>query len=208
MYHALVVGLGNPGRRYEKTRHNIGFMVAERFASDHGGGTWRAEHMSLACKIALRGNQVVVARPQTFMNNSGIAVRTLARFYQIPVESILVLSDDLDLPFGRLRLRANGSAGGHNGLRSIIAELGSQSFARLRIGSGRPEQGEPMDWVLSRFTPDEDPVVPVVLEAAALVTALAVTDGVLAAMNAVNGVTDIRDVGSAAVSVAPKPADG
>src|SRR6185437_1918758 len=130
----LVVGLGNPGRRYAPTRHNIGFRMVDRLAARPGALRWRAEHQAETCRIQVGGLPILVAKPQTFMNESGRAVKALLAHYKIASERLLVISDDLDLPFARLRLRARGSAGGHNGLRSINEELGTPDYARLRVG--------------------------------------------------------------------------
>ncbi|HWE61494.1 MAG TPA: aminoacyl-tRNA hydrolase [Chloroflexota bacterium] len=188
----LVVGLGNPGRKYARTRHNIGFMVVDTMASALAATSWRDERHALVARASVDGEVLLLARPQTFMNNSGIAVRELAGYYRVEPSEILVVSDDLDLPFGRLRLRPHGTAGGHNGLRSIIAQLGTQEFPRLKVGIGRPDRGEPLDWVLSPFAPDEERDLPIVLDAAAAVVKHALRDGLLAAMNECNGRADVR----------------
>jgi PTH1 family peptidyl-tRNA hydrolase len=182
----LVAGLGNPGDRYAQTRHNIGFMVVDRLAMMHGG-SWRSEHQALTCRLVIANRAVLLAKPQTFMNNSGSAVRSLASWYRVPPEHVVVVSDDLDLPVGRLRVRARGSAGGHNGLRSIIAELGSQEFPRIRLGIGRPATGEAIEWVLSPFMAGEQALVTEMIDAAVEAVETVVQEDVVAAMNRCNG---------------------
>ncbi len=145
----LVVGLGNPGKEYAKSKHNIGFMVLSSFAA--------AQKITFSRSVKFHGELIkltdaVLLRPKTFMNNSGISVRAVAAYYGIKQEDILVVSDDLDLPFGKIRLRERGSAGGHNGLKSIIEHLQSSEFKRLRIGIGRDDGQEVVDYVLDSFS--------------------------------------------------------
>ena len=153
----VVVGLGNPGTKYENTRHNAGFMVLDSMTEKLGVKVDRAKFHALYGDTIVGGVRVLFVKPQTFMNSSGIAVREVANYYKIPADHILIISDDITLPVGRMRLRKNGSAGGHNGLKSIIEELGSDAFPRLRIGVGeKPHPDYPLiDWVLSKFTDDE-----------------------------------------------------
>ena len=153
----LVVFLGNPGLRYEGTRHNAGFMAADAFARKQDIRINRARFRALTARCGIDGKQVLLMKPQTFMNLSGEAVGPAARFYRIPPERILVVSDDISLPVGSLRIRTKGSAGGHNGLKNIIAVLGTDEFPRIRIGVGSPPHPdyEMMDWVLSVFR-DQD----------------------------------------------------
>ncbi len=158
---ALIVGLGNPGREYAAHRHNIGFRVVEALASANGLSFSRQK--GFQARVAeghVAGQRVILAKPQTFMNLSGRAVGRLVRARGIKLERLLVVYDDLDLPLGRLRLRPEGGAGGHKGMRSIIDRLGSQAFARLRVGIGRPPgQMDPADYVLRPFREDEKPVL-------------------------------------------------
>ncbi|PPD58885.1 aminoacyl-tRNA hydrolase [Dehalogenimonas etheniformans] len=152
----LIVGLGNPGREYSGTRHNIGFAVLSELARKHGINFDKRCCHSRAGEGRIGEQLVVLAKPQTYMNLSGDAVAALARKYKIKPADILVVHDDLDLPLGKIRIRANGSAGGHNGLKSIIASIGSMDFGRLKIGIGRPEtpdsdRSEVIDHVLSDF---------------------------------------------------------
>ena len=146
----LAVFLGNPGPRYTGTRHNAGFLAADALAKDKGLSVTRLRFQALTARWDLNGQGVLVMKPQTYMNESGQAVGQAARFYKIPPERVLVVSDDINLPCGRLRVRAKGSAGGHNGLKSIIAHLGSEDFPRVRVGVGAPPHGgdEQINWVL------------------------------------------------------------
>ena len=155
----LVVFLGNPGLRYEGTRHNAGFMAADAFQRKHNVRINRARFRALTAQCSIGGDQVLLMKPQTYMNLSGEAVGQAARFYKIPPEHILVVSDDITLPVGSLRIRTKGSAGGHNGLKNIIEVLGTDAFPRIRIGVGTPPHPdyETIDWVLSVFR-DRDAV--------------------------------------------------
>jgi PTH1 family peptidyl-tRNA hydrolase len=151
----LIVGLGNPGTRYELTRHNVGFLAVDYFADEHGLSLAAEKWQAVYGRDLFAGSRVLLVKPQTFMNKSGEAVVRFANFYRIPVERILVIHDDLDLEVGRVKVVARGGAGGHNGIKSIISHLGTSDFARLKIGIGRPErndrgQGIPVDrYVLS-----------------------------------------------------------
>ena len=155
----LVVFLGNPGLRYEGTRHNAGFMAADAFAKKHGLDLTRARFRALTATCRIGDETVLLMKPQTYMNLSGEAVGQAARFYKIPPERILVVSDDISLPVGALRIRPGGSAGGHNGLKNIISVLGTEAFPRIRMGVGAPPHPdyEMLDWVLSAFH-DQDAV--------------------------------------------------
>ena len=148
----LAVFLGNPGPKYAGTRHNAGFLAADAFAKARGVSVNRLRYRALTGKWeANNGETVLVMKPQTYMNNSGEAVGQAARFFKIPADHVLVVADDISLPLGRLRVRTKGSAGGHNGLKSIIAHLGTDEFPRVKIGVGAPPSGgrEQIDWVLS-----------------------------------------------------------
>src|ERR671933_2453806 len=155
----LVVGLGNPGREYERNRHNVGRMVVDELARRHGG-SWRGKFSGQLADVRIDGHRVALLKPETYMNESGRAVAAAARFYKLAPESILVVHDDGDLDLGRLQVRRGGGLAGHNGLRSVAQHLGTPEFLRLRIGVGRPERGDPRplaDYVLSDFEPHEDP---------------------------------------------------
>lgn len=152
----LIVGLGNPGKEYEDTRHNIGFKVVDFFAKRMGIRVDRYKDQALIGEFSHGGEKVWVIKPQTFMNLSGQAVGSIARWYKVNPENILVIYDDLDLPIGKLRVRATGSAGGHNGIKSLIAHLQTEDIPRIRVGVGRPAAGmEAADYVLSGFLPTE-----------------------------------------------------
>ncbi|TDA63471.1 MAG: aminoacyl-tRNA hydrolase [Clostridia bacterium] len=160
----LIVGLGNPGRRYARTRHNAGFMAVDRLACSLGVQVRRRREGALVGEGSLEGEPVVLGKPQTFMNLSGQAVAALVARYQVPLSHLLVIHDDLDLPLGRLRLRGRGSSGGHLGVESVITELRTDSFCRLKIGIGRPGPEEDVvSYVLSPFRRAERPLVEAVL---------------------------------------------
>lgn len=183
----LVVGLGNPGAEYARTRHNVGFMVVDRLARDLGIEVNRVWLRSLIGLGYLKEKRIILAKPLTYMNRSGEAVGQLLRWYGLTPQDLLVISDDLDLPIGQLRLRRSGSSGGHRGLQSIIEQLGSRDFARLRIGIGRPPQGvEVVNWVLSEFLPEEVPAVEKAVADASLAVQVALAEGMEAAMNRFN----------------------
>ncbi len=149
----LIVFLGNPGPRYEFTRHNAGFMAAEAMAREKNLSINKLRFKSLTASCTIGGQAVLLMKPQTFMNLSGEAVRQAAAFYKVAPEHVLVISDEISLPIGKLRIRTKGSAGGHNGLKDIIAKLGTQDFPRIRIGVGAPPHPDydMADWVLSTF---------------------------------------------------------
>ncbi|HOM16808.1 MAG TPA: aminoacyl-tRNA hydrolase [Thermoguttaceae bacterium] len=156
----LIVGLGNPGARYEGTRHNVGFMVVEELGRRYGVGTERSGFSGLWREADLEGVRAFLLRPTTYMNCSGTSVQAAVGFYKLPLDQVLVICDDFHLPLGRLRVRASGSAGGQKGLQHIIQQLGSEEVARLRIGIGSvPEGWDATGFVLSRFTPEEEPIV-------------------------------------------------
>lgn len=155
----LVAGLGNPGREYERTRHNAGWLVVEELARRHDG-SWRSKFNGSLAEIRLDGAKLALVKPETYMNESGRSVGQAMRFFKVAPESLLVVHDDVDLDPGRLQARRGGGLAGHNGLRSLAQHLGTQDFLRLRIGIGRPGRGDPRpvkDWVLSPFAPEEDP---------------------------------------------------
>lgn len=182
----LVVGLGNPGREYEGTRHNVGFAVLERLATRRGLPAWafRSDWQTLATRGP--GGEFLV-KPQTFMNHSGRAVGATARFYKLPPESVLVVYDELALPLGRLRLRPDGSAGGHNGMQSILQTFNTPSVPRLRVGIGAVRGGAGMvGYVLGKFRPEEREDVALAVERAADAVEHALTHGLESAMNIYN----------------------
>jgi len=181
----LIVGLGNPGSDYADTRHNVGFWVADELAHRYGvkfrkSSAWRAQTAKVGGDA-----DVVLAQPLTFMNLSGWAVRDIAAYYRVPYGDVLVVMDDADLPLGKLRLRTSGSAGGHNGLKSIIQELGTEEFPRLRIGVGR-QAGELKDHVLGRFETHERESIDLAVKRAADAAEMFVKEGIAKAMNRFN----------------------
>lgn len=183
----LVVGLGNPGSRYRGTRHNIGAMAVEALAERHGFSFRKSKLLAETARGEIGGGATVLALPLTYMNDSGEAVSRLASFYKAPAERILVVGDEMDLPFGTLRLRASGSAGGHNGLRSIIQLLGTQGFPRLRIGVGRPgERRAAVGHVLGPFTKEQEVLLPRLLDVAGRAIESVVSRGVQQSMNEFN----------------------
>jgi PTH1 family peptidyl-tRNA hydrolase len=184
----LVVGLGNPGPQYAKTRHNIGFMVAELLAGRIGAPF--KVHKRSGAEIAtgrLGGRSVVLAKPRTFMNESGRQVGPLAKFYSVAPADVIVIHDELDIDFGRLRLKLGGGEGGHNGLRSVANALGTKDFQRVRIGIGRPPgRKDPAAFVLENFTAAERTEVPTICEQAADATELLIDAGLETAQNQVH----------------------
>jgi PTH1 family peptidyl-tRNA hydrolase len=179
----LVAGLGNPGPEYAETRHNIGFMVVDRLASQLGV-TWEKSSKTEACIAKV--DDLLLVKPLSFMNRSGFPLFAMAQFYKIPAEEILVVFDDFALPLGRLRLRPDGGTGGHNGLESIIVQFGTDRIARLRIGiGGAPAEGA-VDHVLGRFFEEEMPLVRSTTERAAEAVKCAIDNGLISAMNTFN----------------------
>ena len=180
----LIVGLGNPGRTYAHTRHNVGFDVLDIFAKRRKARIVGRQCRALVGSFDSHGEQIVLAKPQTFMNDSGDAVGQLARKYKLNPESVLVVFDDMDLPLGKIRIRPSGSSGGHKGMKSIISHLHSDNFPRMRIGIGR--QGEAIDHVLSRFNRKDRVIMDVTLEQAADALDMILEEGIEAAMNQYN----------------------
>ncbi|MEV0548352.1 aminoacyl-tRNA hydrolase [Nocardia salmonicida] len=182
---ALVVGLGNPGPEYERTRHNVGFLVADVLA-ERIGGRFAVHKKSGADLLQARldGRQILLAKPRTFMNLSGRPVAALAKFFSVPVDQVIVVHDELDLPFGTLKLKQGGGEGGHNGLRSISQALTTKEYLRTRIGIGRPPgRQDPADYVLKPFAAPERKEVPVIVEQAADAVELLLKVGLEAAQN-------------------------
>ena len=184
----LVVGLGNPGRRYEGTRHNVGFIVVGELAKAHGKGTVKTRFQGETVDAEIGGEKALLLTPSTFMNLSGASVLAARDFYKIPLEDILVICDDLNLPLAKLRTRATGSAGGQKGLEDIIRRLGTDEFARLRIGIGTPPSGWNWpDFVLSKFNKDELPEMELAVARASEAVGVWAREGVQACMNRYNG---------------------
>jgi PTH1 family peptidyl-tRNA hydrolase len=182
----LIVGLGNPGPKYAGHRHNIGFMVLDALASEIGAPITRKKFKGQFATGRLEGRDLVLLKPETFMNLSGQSVSPARGFFDVDISDILVVHDELDLPYGRVRLKVGGGHAGHNGLRSIKAELGSGDFARLRVGIGRPERGDVSDYVLSEFTGEDREFLPDTIERAVGALRATLRDGPRRAMNEVN----------------------
>lgn len=186
----LIVGLGNPGREYEKTRHNAGFRALDILADKLGCKVDKAKFQGLYGQVARNGKKLFLLKPQTFMNASGRAIAQLASFYRIPPQRVVVLFDDISLVPGNLRIRKDGSAGGHNGIKSVIAELGSQDFPRVKIGVGaKPHPDyDLVDWVLSTFSAQEEKALAPALERAADAALAIVELGTAEASNRYGGI--------------------
>jgi PTH1 family peptidyl-tRNA hydrolase len=185
----LIVGLGNPGREYEKTRHNCGFRAIDVLAQKLGCKVDKLKFQGLYGQAKYNGGKLYLLKPQTYMNLSGRSVLAISAYFNIPPQRIIVLFDDISLEPGRLRIRADGSAGGHNGIKSLIGELGSQNFPRVKIGVGakaHPEQ-DLADWVLSAFSPSEEKALNSALERAADAALCIIDKGVPEAANRFNG---------------------
>lgn len=180
----LIVGLGNPGARYEGTRHNVGREAVEALAKRRGAPLSRVQHQARSATASIGGARVVLAVPTTYMNHSGRAIGPLAQYYRVPPERVLVVYDEMDLPLGRLRLRSGGGAGGHNGMKSTISALGTQDFPRLRMGVGRP----PAQWdaaahVLARFSTEERAEADAMIDEAQAIIEDVLREGIEEAMN-------------------------
>jgi PTH1 family peptidyl-tRNA hydrolase len=190
----LLVGLGNPGAKYHDTRHNVGFRVIDALARRWSVDQWREQHQALVAKVRAGDEPVLVAKPMTFMNLSGDAVAGLAGFYKVAVPDVLVVLDEVALPLGRLRAGRNGSHGGHNGLKSVIARLGTSDVPRLRIGVGRGDgRRELADHVLGAFAAEERDLVEAAVLRAAEASVMFVTDGIERVMNVFNAANDKQD---------------
>ena len=185
----LVAGLGNPGREYQRTRHNVGFMVLDRLAAD-ANLPWE---YSEKWGAAWAKTDIILVKPATFMNRSGQPLSAIANFYKIAAEEILVVLDDFALPLGRLRLRAQGSSGGHNGLESVFEHFGTESIPRLRVGIGSAPAQAATDHVLGRFFEDEQPLVDATIRRAADAVKCAVDKGLIAAMNVFNQLPEEKE---------------
>lgn len=187
----LIIGLGNPGRDHQGNRHNVGFMVLDRVAEELGRSFSKVKKDALFTRGRYQGRNVILAKPQTYMNRSGKAVSALVDYYQLPLGNLLVAYDDVDLPFANLRLRPAGGAGGQKGLRSIIRSLGSEDFARLRMGIGRPPGRMSVSaYVLQDFTESERKALPTLLDEAAGAVLTFVTEGIDQAMTEFNRTAD------------------
>ena len=184
----LIAGLGNPGRKFEHNRHNVGFMLLNRLSEKLGERFGKVESRALVAKSTYHGERIILAKPQTFMNNSGSSVSSLVRFYKVPLENLLVAYDDVDLPIGSLRLRPSGGSAGQKGMQSIIEHLGTEEFPRLRIGTGRPPgRQEAADYVLQDFPAQDIELLEEALNRAVEAVLIFIQDGLERAMNLYNG---------------------
>ncbi len=182
----IITGLGNPGARYDSTRHNIGFEVVDQIARTHRIPVRKIKHKALIGEGRIAGEQVVLVKPQTYMNLSGEALQSVIRFYKVPLENLIVIYDDIDLETGKIRIRQQGGSGTHNGMRSILAHLNSEEFPRVRMGVGKPEHGDLADYVLGRFRPEEIPIMEKAVIRAAEAVESFIKDGLQKAMNTFN----------------------
>ena len=184
----IVAGLGNPGDKYDKTRHNAGFIAIDRLCDSLGVKCDRAKFKALTCEATIGNSRVLIMKPQTFMNLSGEAISEAARFYKIPADKVIVISDDVTLAVGKLRIRGKGSAGGHNGLKSIIEHLGTQEFPRIKLGVGeKPHPDYDMvDWVLGKFPKEDLDKLTKTVESVPSAIATMINSDITTAMNSFN----------------------
>lgn len=183
----IIIGLGNPSREYEHTRHNIGFDVITNISSEYNIPLDFKKHKAICGKGVIQGEKVVLAKPQTYMNLSGESVRELVDFYKVPNENIIIIYDDISLDVGQLRIRSQGSAGGHNGIKSIIAHLGSQEFPRIKVGVGdKPKGWDLADYVLSRFQGEDAILIKESILKSTKAVETIIKDGLNSAMNIYN----------------------
>lgn len=187
-YDYIIAGLGNPGGKYEMTRHNAGFLAMDLLAIEDGFDIKKLKHHALVADAEINGKRCLVMKPQTMMNNSGEAVGEAARFYKIPPENVIIVYDDISLDVGQTRIRRKGSAGGHNGIKSIIAHLGSENFPRVKVGVGKKPNPEYdlVSWVLGRFPKEQEPELKSALENSTKAVRFIVNDEIDKAMNLYN----------------------
>lgn len=187
-YDYIIAGLGNPSGKYEMTRHNAGFLAMDLLAIEDGFDIKKLKHHALVADAEINGKRCLVMKPQTMMNNSGEAVGEAARFYKIPPENVIIVYDDISLDVGQTRIRRKGSAGGHNGIKSIIAHLGSENFPRVKVGVGKKPNPEYdlVSWVLGRFPKEQEPELKSALENSTKAVRLIVNDEIDKAMNLYN----------------------
>ena len=183
----IVVGLGNPGRKYQGTRHNVGYAVVDTLAGSSRCGRFQDRFQAQTVECTENSQRILLVKPETFMNLSGRCVREIVDFYQLPLQELLVVCDDFNLPLGKLRVRARGTHGGHNGLRDIQNHLGTTEYSRLRIGVEAPGDKEAIEHVLGRFRPAERPVIEEAVARAAQAVGVWVHQGIDACMNQYNG---------------------
>ena len=184
----LLIGLGNPGREYRETRHNLGFMLIDRIVVRLNARGMKVQSKAIVTTATYEDRKLILAKPQTYMNLSGQSVQGLVHFYKVPLTNLMVLSDDLDIPFGTIRIRAAGGPGGQRGMSSVIERLGTKEFPRLRIGIGRPPgRMDPSDYVLQNFSRNEMQTLPEILDHAEKAVFTFVKNGLNKAMNDFNG---------------------
>ncbi len=183
----IIAGLGNPTKEYDKTRHNVGFAVIDQLADRYGIDVSERKHRAFCGKGVIEGQKVLLVKPQTFMNLSGESLRSAMDYYKALPEKLIVIYDDISLPPGQLRIRLKGSAGGHNGIKNIIAHLGTQEFPRIKVGVGeKPPRMDLKDYVLSRFSKGEQELMEEAFREAAQAVAMMISDGADRAMNHFN----------------------
>ena len=183
----IVVGLGNPGSEYSQTRHNVAFMAIDAWAAKHGVVTWKNKFEAQIAEIKINNEQVILVKPQTYMNLSGVAVAPIVKWYKAQLEDVIIIYDDMDTTLGKIRLRKKGSAGGHNGIESILVNLGQEDFPRVRVGISRPPQGwTVVGYVLGKFSKEEQGIVVEILEKIGLALESWLKEGLDKAMNKFN----------------------
>ncbi len=187
-YDWLIVGLGNPGAKYENTRHNVGFMTADLLMKEYSGEFNKSKMQGVFGECKIGNNRIIVVKPQTFMNNSGVCVSQIVKFYKIPLDRIIVIFDDISLDVGKLRMRKKGSHGGHNGMKNIISLLGNDNIARIKIGVGaKPHPDYDLaDWVLSKFPKSDITNLETALNTACKAITEIITHGIDSAQNLYN----------------------
>lgn len=185
----LIAGLGNPDKKYDMTRHNIGFDCVDMIASDNGSDIKKLKHKALTETIYIGSEKVILAKPQTYMNLSGESIRDIAEFYKIDPENVIIICDDISIPLGKIRIRPKGTDGGHNGLKSIIYQLQSDKFTRIRVGVGAPQHKDYdlADYVLGRFSPDEIKILTPILKSMNEIVSCVINNSCQDAMNKFNG---------------------
>ena len=182
----VIVGLGNPGKKYEGTRHNMGFLTIDRIADAHQIKVDKIKHKALVGDGIISGQKVMLVKPQTFMNSSGESVREVVDYYKVPMENLILIYDDIDLPTGALRIRMKGSSGTHNGMKSVIYQIQDDNFPRIRIGIGKSDTIDLINYVTGRVTNEEAKILTETLDKAAEAAICIVTDGVEKAMSKYN----------------------
>ncbi len=183
----VIVGLGNPGKKYENTRHNMGFKAIDQLSEKWQIPVEKSKHQALVGEGRLRGEKVILVKPQTFMNQSGISVKSIVDYYQVPLEKLLIIYDDLDLSLGTVRIRKNGGAGTHNGMRSVVNHLGEKTFPRIRIGIGNREEVSMIQFVIGKVNKEEKEILNRTIEKAAEAVEVLLDQGIDKAMNRYNG---------------------